>query len=79
MKEETISSASDREKAYFKLGNQLLSIGLTQINDGTEWLALDPDTGVVSVKTKIDREKDCGDDDSIKCVVKATVSFYILL
>ena len=59
------------------MGNQLLSIGLTQINDGTEWLALDPKTGVVSVNTMIDRERDCGDDDGIKCIVKATVSLSV--
>ena len=70
---ERFASVDRQDAVTFKLTSQHLSIGRMPQNREVNWVTLDPETGIVTVNTPVDREKDCGDDDSIKCIVKVTV------
>ena len=62
------------DELSFKLTQQRLEVGHDQTDDRTEWVSLNPSTGVLSVNTPVDRERDC-DGGDVSCVIKITVSY----
>ena len=62
-----------KEDVSFKLTHQQLVVGRKAKSVGSQWIDLDRESGAVTVKTPIDRERDCSVDNSVKCIIDVTV------
>lgn len=67
----------DREGITFKIIKQYLTLGGDEIDDKTNWVTLNKETGVLKVATPVDRERDCRADQSKQCIVHVKVTISV--
>ena len=53
-------------------------VGHRKYGSGTPWVNLNQETGIVTVNRPVDRERDCGKDNSLNCIIKVIVSTFYL-
>ena len=71
-------SMDGRSGISFKLLSQQMRLGNDVVDDVTRWVALNDETGVISVAKSVDREEYCNADKNKPCVVHVKVGVAML-
>lgn len=53
-------------------------IGDTIVEEDGKWVSLNSDNGQLEVDVPIDRERECGDEDTLDCVINVEVGMILI-